>query len=785
VTVHLPLTANRAAASGPIAVEDRVAGADRLWVVNPDNDSVSVFDTSTNNRLAEIAVGGAPRTLAVLPGGEIWVTNKQGASVSVIDSGSLAVVRTVSLPPGSQPYGIAVAPSGSAVYVVLEALGRLLKLDPSNGSILATLDVGPNPRHVSVNSAGDTVYVSRFITPPLPGESTASVQTQGAGGEVAVVDAATMSLTNVITLRHSDKPDFELQGRGIPNYLGAVAISPDGKSAWVPSKQDNIKRGKLRDNLDLTFENTVRAISSRINLVTGAEDYAARVDHDNASVASAIAYDRFGIYMFVALETSREVAVVDAYGELEIFRFDVGRAPQGLATSLDGRTLYVSNFMDRTVGVYDLSPLLDEGISNVPLLATRGTIGTEQLGAQVLQGKRLFYDARDLRLARDRYLSCASCHNDGGHDGRVWDLTGFGEGLRNTISLRGRAGGQGFLHWSNNFDEVQDFEKQIRDLARGTGLMTDAQFTTGTRSQPLGDKKAGISADLDALAAYVKSLSAFAPSPYRKSDGSLTSAAAAGRDVFVAKNCASCHAGVAFTMSGSNNPQNIGTIRPESGQRLGGTLTGIDVPTLRDVWATAPYLHLGSAQTLADAIQAHGGISLTTSELSNLVEYVAQIGNQEASAPGTASSTSPNTGTGLAGSYFNNKTLTGNPVLQRTEAVNFSWSTSSPGPGVNADNFSTRWTGKVEPPASGQYTFQTNSNDGVRLWINGALVIDNWTNHSTTTNNSAAITLTKNVRYAITMEFYDNTGAAVARLKWKKPTTTTFATIPATRLYAN
>ena len=107
----------------------------------------------------------------------------------------------------------------------------------------------------------------------------------------------------------------------------------------------------------------------------------------------------------------------------------------------------------------------------------------------MLQGKQLFYDARDTRLARDGYMSCASCHNDGGQDGRVWDLTGFGEGLRNTISLRGRAGGQGFLHWSNNFDEVQDFEGQIRTLAGGTGLMTDAQFNAGTRSQPLGDRE--------------------------------------------------------------------------------------------------------------------------------------------------------------------------------------------------------------------------------------------------------------------------------------------------------
>ena len=60
--------------------------------------------------------------------------------------------------------------------------------------------------------------------------------------------------------------------------------------------------------------------------------------------------------------------------------------------------------------------------------------------------------------------------------------------------------GQGPLHWSANFDEVQDFEGQIRTLPQGTGLMTDAQFATGTRSQPLGDRKAGVSAeDLAAL----------------------------------------------------------------------------------------------------------------------------------------------------------------------------------------------------------------------------------------------------------------------------------------------
>jgi large repetitive protein len=73
--------------------------------------------------------------------------------------------------------------------------------------------------------------------------------------------------------------------------------------------------------------------------------------------------------------------------------------------------------------------------------------------------------------------------------------------------------GQGFVHWSANFDEVQDFEGQIRAFAGGTGLMTDAQFNTGTRSQPLGDRKAGLSADLDALAAYLARSTPSTPAP--------------------------------------------------------------------------------------------------------------------------------------------------------------------------------------------------------------------------------------------------------------------------------
>jgi YVTN family beta-propeller protein len=638
--VYLTATAQKPSISSSLLLEPRSGANARLWVVNADNDSVSVFDAVTRAKVAEINVGAAPRTLALAPGGgSVWVTNNRGASVSVISTASLAVSNTIPLPRGSQPYGIAFASgAGSAALVALEASGTLLKID-SSGAPGASVDVGANPRHVSVASDGITALVARFITPPLPGESTAVVAPGASGGEVAVVNASSMTRTQTITLAHSDKPDAENQGRGVPNYLGAAAISPDGTQAFVPSKQDNVKRGGQRDGQPLDFQNTVRAISSRIAMAGRTEDLAARIDHDNASLASAAAFDPLGIYLFVALETSREVAVLDAHNGRQLMRIDVGRAPQGLAVSADRRTLYVSNFMDRTVGVFDLSPLIQQGLIAATPVATLNTVTTEKLTAQVLKGKQFFYDARDLRLARDRYMSCASCHNDGGHDGRVWDLTTQGEGLRNTINLRGRAGlGQGFLHWSNNFDEVQDFEGQIRTLAGGTGLMTDQQFNTSTRSQPLGAAKAGVSADLDALASYVASLSTFEPSPNRPSPTTLSATGLEGRALFASQNCASCHGGTAFTNSGANTPMNIGTIKPTSGTRLNGPLTGIDIPTLRDVWATAPYLHDGSAATLPAAIKAHNNVTASDADIAKIAQYLREIGSDETAAAGPAGS---------------------------------------------------------------------------------------------------------------------------------------------------
>ena len=625
--VHGALAAGKASASTSV-LYDASGATDRIWTASADNDSVSVFDAQTLAKLAEIGVSGSPRTLAMAGDGSVWVTSRHSAQITVIDSVSLSVAQRIDLVPGAQPYGIVIDNTTDRAYVAVQATGRVLVFDTSSRTQVSGVNVGSHPRHLSLSADGGELLVSRFISPPVPNEHTGSPSLQG-GGEIVVVNTATLSVADTIVLRQSDRQDAEHSARGIPNYLGAAVIAPDGNSAWVPSKQDNIARGGLRDGRTLTHDSTVRSISSRIDLVVGSEDYPSRVDHDDGGIASAATFGPWGSYLYVALEGSRQVSVVEPYGTGEIARFNVGRAPQGLATSPDGNRLYVQNFLDRTLSVVDISAI-SLGGSTTTLLDTVSTVASESLSTQVLRGKQIFYDAADSRVALQAYISCASCHNDGEQDGRTWDFTAFGEGLRNTITLRGRGGTEhGPLHWTGNFDEVQDFENQIRGLNAGRGLMADADFHAGTRSDPLGQPKAGLSADLDALAAYVSSLDTFARSPFRTAGGNLSAAAVRGRDAFELHGCADCHGGDGFTDSALGVAHDIGTIDAATGNRAGQPLAGLDTPTLRGVWGTAPYLHDGSAATLADAVFDHDAVALTASELNDVVAYLQQIDGLE------------------------------------------------------------------------------------------------------------------------------------------------------------
>ncbi|MBC8160298.1 MAG: hypothetical protein H7Z42_03680, partial [Roseiflexaceae bacterium] len=109
------------------------------------------------------------------------------------------------------------------------------------------------------------------------------------------------------------------------------------------------------------------------------------------------------------------------------------------------------------------------------------------------------------------------------------------------------------------------------------------------------------------------------------------------------------------------------------------------------------------------------------------------FGQGSTGTPPTATPPSGGTGSGLRGEYFNNTTLAGNAALARTDAqVNTNYGNGGPGSPIGGDNFSARWTGQVEAPVGGSYTSATESDDGVRLWVAGTQVIDNWTLHGPT-----------------------------------------------------
>ncbi|MBS1563972.1 MAG: T9SS type A sorting domain-containing protein, partial [Bacteroidetes bacterium] len=140
------------------------------------------------------------------------------------------------------------------------------------------------------------------------------------------------------------------------------------------------------------------------------------------------------------------------------------------------------------------------------------------------------------------------------------------------------------------------------------------------------------------------------------------------------------------------------------------------------------------------------------------------------------------TGTGLRADYYNTNDFSGNIILTRTDAtVNFDWQYGSPASSINTDDFSARWSGQVQPAYTETYTFYTNSDDGVRVWVNGQQLINNWTLHGPV-ENSGSISLAGGQKYNIVVEYYEHGGGAVAQLSWSSASTPK-AIIPQSRLY--
>ncbi|MBK8033405.1 MAG: hypothetical protein IPK17_28710 [Chloroflexi bacterium] len=536
-----------------------------LVTVNPDSDSITLVDTHALRVVSEIPVGGGPRMVATrdrLAVVTLWTEN--AVALVDLDSGQVRRVEQVC----ALPYGVVT--DSRRAYVSCFGSDQIAVVDLDTTDVLYRVTVPDAPSGLAIS--GTWLLVTYTYTGTL---SVLNVErTPFVVGSVTVDTDGELSRTILIT------PD------GARAYIpqtrtGLALISTQYMQDWFP----------VVSAFDLTRMSGDR--SARLTLST--------LDHD-ANMPSDGALSADGNLMYVALGGSDAVMAIDLATRQLVTRIAVGANPIGVWAA--GETLYVLNALDGTVTV------IDAETNSVTAVIPVTTI---PLGAELLRGKVLFHRASAPTMS-DGVISCATCHFEGGADGRTW--INFRSGPRNTAVLNGAAELPPY-NWAGDMTELHDtIEDQIRYVMLGDGLITgDFDATVSTID-------AGRSADLDALVAYVASLEAW-PNPNRLPDRGLSESARRGMELFMSGTIGcGCHAPPQYTDLQAHN--------------LAGSVFSLeiapafDTPTLRGLWASAPYMHDGVVQSLPELLTRTDPIHsvadvLTPEQLADLVAFLLSL----------------------------------------------------------------------------------------------------------------------------------------------------------------
>jgi len=524
--------------SSPIAIN----ATDRLiWVVNPGDDSVSVIRPDNNTRLAKIAVGDEPESIALTPDNQwAYVANAAGNSVTVIRINDPAwgtfsaevdmlVGPNGEITTGAEPWNVVCSPDGKRVFVANSAQDTITVISTAYRSIIGHIDLRKSlandpdrtrhfqPRGLAVTADSTKLYVTRFLSFTRPGGRQGD--DFGKEGLVAVLDIDTDSVNindyrpvRVIPLAPQISgfrfPGLTTDTAAFPNQLQSIVIR--GESAYLPGIAAS-PSGPLRFNLDThAFVNVIAGANSTspvdfgaLNLHLGARDpepskrrlffanpwsiaftsplgegtaYAVSAASDLLVKVNVAADGRLAFT--VDNDTTRYIDLNDPANPATSGA-NAGKNPQGIAINSTGTRAYVANFVSRNVSVVDLGT--DTVIAVVPTsdLPTPGAQGeTNLVGAEVFFSSRGNFDTipgtnslRD-RLSSDGWQSCASCHFKGLTDGVIWQ---FAAGPRKSVPLNAtfnphKRTEQRLLNYSAIFDEVEDFEANIRNVS-GPGAL--------------------------------------------------------------------------------------------------------------------------------------------------------------------------------------------------------------------------------------------------------------------------------------------------------------------------
>ncbi|HEY3215380.1 MAG TPA: beta-propeller fold lactonase family protein [Candidatus Eisenbacteria bacterium] len=664
-----PFPAKRSGAashSGPIAVtpDDRF-----VWVAQPDNDLVTLLEVErdANRVLKQIRVGDEPQNVAISPDGKwVYVSNTGSGTVSVIraNRGNPHMVKTIRV--GTEPYGMALTPDGEKLYVANARFNDVSVIDTRGDRLVGTIGgVGLEPRGVAV--AGGKVYVTQFLGVDRPGVLIGRDDYKE--GRVTVISAATDDVVGSVTLQPLANTGFRSNGSALahvpptdpatftfvtgafPNMLNSIVVK--GNRAYLPNAgaspdgpvRFNVNVQALLSVVDLTTD--TESPTQTINMNRGinfeppgpgrlflAVPWTIDFKHRSAEGYAVIAGSNLLVKVFLDAEGTPSIRAPGAAGEPSgIVRIPVGQNPRGIAINQRDDRAYVMNEVSRDVSIVDLTT--DQVIATVPA-ASLPRPGSDE--ATLLLGKALFNSSTGVnlpqlgpggvipnRLSSEGWSGCLSCHPFGLTDGVVWI---FASGPRRTLPLSGSFNPRDpldikLLNHSAIFDELQDFELNIRNVSGGLGLITQAD---GTTPDPVvaafNPPNAGRSAALDALTMFVAHGIRAPISPRSAGHRRIQQ----GRELFAAANCASCHGGPGWASSRRNfapppaasqivNGQlveflkKVGTFDPAAPNEVranGAPALGADgfnPPSLLGDFAMGPFFHSGSALTLDEVME--------------------------------------------------------------------------------------------------------------------------------------------------------------------------------------
>lgn len=507
-------------------------------VSDPDRDSVHVVD---------LQMGGETHVIGLQPGDLPWRSVEDVAGrVHVIVRGGGGLVTIAPdvgevigrHPVCADPRGIDTSSDGETLMVAC-AGGELVTLSAADGVVIERSVVGPDLRDVVVLE--DEPWISRFRAAtigPLGGESSASpVMTQSsarlrpntAWRTIALPEGRWLMLHQLSTDRVIPiDPDGDEPGAG----GGATSGGEDGGGGdYGGGTEDEPCSGLVQTTLTIGDRHGDTKSSGSIGRMLLGVDVAVSPDATRAAIAAAS-----GVAI---VELSELELTLEATCRGEVERPDLEGDVVAVAFAGDGR-LYAFSREPAVLWRVDLA----SGDRRRMQLSGPSRADT---------GHAIFHDDAGVGIA------CASCHPEGGDDGRVWRFSTIGG--RHTPALDVGLRGTEPFHWAGELASMGELLDEVHAHRMGAELQ-------GPERQR----------------AFERFLYAMpVPAPHREPD----EAATRGHAVFEALGCATCHAGDALT---TNETVEIGAPVP------------LQVPTLRAVASHPPYMHDGGAEDLHEAV---------------------------------------------------------------------------------------------------------------------------------------------------------------------------------------